>query len=432
MAALVSIEAPADTGLLNRAVLESVELLAGRDRLSQAASSRALSSIRQSINRLQALELKVIAAARRSQAGAPDGLVGVGAWVARESRVGGAEAARSVRLASALESLPVASGALGDGLISVQHADVIAFAATQLPPELSFAERARVETVLTEQAKTVDPATLRRVSRRAVEIAGRSIDEANAHENSVVRTLEEVALLKTKLSMHDNADGTVSGHFVVPSFAGSILRKAVQQIAAPRRAAIRKAREDGRTFTKTKDHEADWAHQYGVALVELLEHLPTDRLTSQVAATVVVRMDLEHLRGQLKVAGTDLGVDISAEKARQLACNAGIVPAIFGGRSVNLDLGRKTRLFSEAQRLALATRYDSCATAGCDRPFAWSELHHQHPWQYGGKTDLDQAIPLCAFHHRMIHDEKYRHSITQHTEAGRQDGTREIRFRQRT
>ena len=86
-----------------------------------------------------------------------------------------------------------------------------------------------METVLTEQAKTVDPATLRKASRRALEIAGRSISEADEHENQIVRTGEEVALLKTKLSIHDNDDGlTVSGHFTVPSFAGAILRKAVQ------------------------------------------------------------------------------------------------------------------------------------------------------------------------------------------------------------
>ena len=48
---------------------------------------------------------------------------------ARESRLGGAEAARSVRLAASLESLPHAGGALSAGLISVRHAEVIATAA---------------------------------------------------------------------------------------------------------------------------------------------------------------------------------------------------------------------------------------------------------------------------------------------------------------
>ncbi len=398
MAALVSIETPVTTGLLDAAAVSLLDQSTTGPRLTDRDAAAALNTIDRTINQLQGLRLKVVQASTRSQAGAADGL-DVGAWVARESRSGSAEAARSVRLADSLESLPQAEGALSEGLISVQHAEVIATAAKQLPPELSPAERSRVETVLTEQAKRVDPATLRKASRRAVEIAGRSIVEADTHENQVVRTAEEVALGKTRLSMHDNDDGTTSGHFTVPAFAASVLRKAVQQISAPRRAALRAAQEDGRTWTKTEDHAADWGHEYGLALVELLEHLPTDRLHAKVAATVIVTIGLDQLRGQLKVAGTDTGIDVSAEKARQLACNAGILPAVLGGRSVPLDLGRERRLFSEAQRTMLATQYDSCAAAGCDRPFAWSELHHQHPWQHGGTTDLDQAIPLCSSHH---------------------------------
>lgn len=407
------------------------------DRVRVADVAAAMRTIDSSINQLQAERLTVVAAGARLQAGDADGFVDAGAWVARESRTSGAEAARSVQLASSLESLPLASGALSDGLISVQHAQIIAQAAKQLPSDLSSGERTRVETALTEQAKLVDPATLQKVSRRAVEIAGRSIAAADAHENQVVRTAEEVALLKTKLSMHDNDDGTTSGHFTVPTFAGTILRKAVQQITAPRRAAARAALEDGRSWTKTEDYAGDWSHQYGLALVELLEHLPTDRLHSKVAATVVVTMDAEQLRAEvadagmtvpgLRVAGTDVGLDISAGRARQLACSAQIIPAVLGGASVPLDLGRASRLFSDAQRTLLAIRYKSCAAHGCDRPYAWSELHHQHPWEHGGRTDLNQAIPLCWFHHRKVHDIGYLNTIT-----GKPDGTLRVAFRRRT
>lgn len=423
MAALLSIEAPVNIGLLDPAAVESMDARLQREQMSEPEIAASLHTIRRSINQLQALELKAISAAQRSHVGTADGLVDAGAWLARESRQSGTEAARNVLLAKSMEALPTAGGALAAGSISIKHAEVIANAAKQLPAELSAAEHARVEATLTEQAKAVDPPTLRKSSRRAVEIAGRSIVEGDDHENRLTRTAEEVALLKTRLAMHDNEDGTITGHFTVPTFAGSILRKAVQQITAPRREAARAAREDGRTWTKTEDYGADWPHKYGLALVELLEHLPTDRLHGKVAATVVVTMDLEQLRHQLKVATTDLGEEISAEKARQLACNAGLVPAVLGGASVPLDLGRANRFFSEAQRTVLATQYESCATAGCDRPYAWSELHHQNPWQHGGETDLDMAIPLCGFHHRMIHDDGYRHAI------GRApDGTKRVHF----
>ena len=38
--------------------------------------------------------------------------------------------------------------------------------------------------------------------------------------------------------------------------------------------------------------------------------------------------------------------------------------------------------------MALATTYDECAAEGCDRPYAWCELHHEDPWAAGGATDL--------------------------------------------
>ena len=47
---------------------------------------------------------------------------------------------------------------------------------------------------------------------------------------------------------------------------------------------------------------------------------------------------------------------------------------------------------------------------GCDRPFAWCEIHHQHAWALGGLSDLANAVPLCHFHHRRIHDHRYRHT----------------------
>ncbi len=89
---------------------------------------------------------------------------------------------------------------------------------------------------------------------------------------------------------------------------------------------------------------------------------------------------------------------------RRLACTAGIVPAVLDGESLPLDLGRARRFFTEAQHTALATRYTECATTDCDRPYAWCELHHEHPWSTGGHTTIDKAVPLCGFHHHRVHD----------------------------
>jgi hypothetical protein len=162
-----------------------------------------------------------------------------------------------------------------------------------------------------------------------------------------------------------------------------------------------------------------------MAFVELLEHLPADRLHGKVAATVVVTVGLEALRAELGAASLDTGQQISAAQARRLACNAGVLPAILGGASLPLDLGRTARFFSETQHVALATVYDECAAEGCDRPYSWCDLHHEDPWAQGGRTDLHLAVPLCGWHHRRVHDAKYRFAIDEI------DGRKVVTFRRR-
>jgi hypothetical protein len=123
----------------------------------------------------------------------------------------------------------------------------------------------------------------------------------------------------------------------------------------------------------------------GQALCELLERVPAHRLpsTGGTSATVVVLLDYDTLRTGLGAAHLDTGQAISAAQARRLACTAGIVPAVYqhalGGPSVVLDLGRRTRLHTETQRLALTVRDHGCTADTCDRPPAWTEVGSPKP-----------------------------------------------------
>ena len=81
-------------------------------------------------------------------------------------------------------------------------------------------------------------------------------------------------------------------------------------------------------------------------------------------------MTLETLDGRLKAAHLDAGA------ARRLACEAGIIPAVLGGRSQVLDLGRKKRFHTEAQRIAKTIEAGGCEIEGCDWPPGQCHLHH--------------------------------------------------------
>ena len=80
-----------------------------------------------------------------------------------------------------------------------------------------------------------------------------------------------------------------------------------------------------------------------------------------------------------------------------------LLPAVLGTAGQVLDLGRERRLFSGPIRRALMLRDGGCAFPACDRPARWCQGHHVVGWQDGGGTCLSNAVLLCGFHHRLIH-----------------------------
>ena len=146
----------------------------------------------------------------------------------------------------------------------------------------------------------------------------------------------------------------------------------------------------------------------GDAFSAYVERFPTKRLRhGGVDATVVVTVELETLLRGIGVAGLDTGGHLSAAQARQLACQAGIIPAVMGGRSQVLDLGKR-RYFNRAQRIALGLRDGGCTVDSCDRPAAWCHAHHDVPWSRSGPTSLDNGRLLCSRHHTLVHHPDYR------------------------
>lgn len=122
------------------------------------------------------------------------------------------------------------------------------------------------------------------------------------------------------------------------------------------------------------------------------------------AATIVVRMSLDSLLTGIGDATID-GIEqpISARTARRLAADADVIPMVLGGDSDILDLGTTQRLFTRAQKLALAERFGGCAWRNCTHPPSHTEAHHIRWWTHDGKSDLRNGILLCSRHHHEVH-----------------------------
>jgi hypothetical protein len=104
------------------------------------------------------------------------------------------------------------------------------------------------------------------------------------------------------------------------------------------------------------------------------------------------------------VGTTADGTDLPPGVLRRLACDAEIIPAVYGTTSEVLDLGRTHRLVTPTLWTALVARDQHCTFPGCTRPPLMCHAHHLTHWADGGTTTLDNLALLCGHHHRTIHD----------------------------
>ena len=219
--------------------------------------------------------------------------------------------------------------------------------------------------------------------------------------------------------MWEDDEGACHGRFRVPDLHGQMLEKTILALTSPSRAAG--------TTTTGIDPDLPTPVRHGIAFTQLIESITSEELPKAggCGATVVVTMTLEHLLADLDAAGVctlDTGGRISAAEARRLACRAGIIPMVLGGKSHVLDVGRKRRLHTEAMRLGMAVRDAGCTAEGSETPPGLCHAHHDKPWSQGGHTNVDTGRLLCPHHHRRIHDPPYDVS---HLPGGK------VRFRRR-
>ena len=100
------------------------------------------------------------------------------------------------------------------------------------------------------------------------------------------------------------------------------------------------------------------------------------------------------------------GTRLSAESARRLCCDAGLVRMVHDRDGRILDVGRRTRTIPPALRRALEARDRGCRFPGCGSRF--TDGHHVRHWADGGATSLDNCLLLCRFHHRLVHEEGWK------------------------
>ena len=157
--------------------------------------------------------------------------------------------------------------------------------------------------------------------------------------------------------------------------------------------------------------EDPWAARRADALVQVARQWIAGTPGSPPSPRLVVHVDLDALvGGHSGCCRLEDGPALPAAVARRIGCDTELV-AVAERDGAPLDVGRSRRTISARQRLALQARDSTCRFPGCGVPARHAEGHHLRHWTDGGKTDLDNLILLCRFHHHRLHDGAFRIAV---------------------
>ncbi len=324
--------------------------------------------------------VEVLIARKVEAIGSRDGFDGLGyssatAFLCDVGRMTPWTARRVVSRSRMREVAPHTHAAWSDGRLTTGQARCLLRLSEQVPDVFQDAERRLVEIV--EGLDAVD-------TRRALEYWRQSIDGPGDLDPA-----DQDARRGLSLSRSYGGMRRVDGWLTI--LAGEALEAALDANMPP------PGDGDARTLRQRR-HDG-------------LENLVRDWLDNGTTPTVggekphiVVHTDFHALRGDSGgLHETQDGDIIDVDTLRMVACDCSITRVVFDSASEILDLGRKTRVWSAAQRRAVIARDRHCQGPGCRARARHCDIHHLEHWADGGPTNLDNGLLLCRSCHTNRH-----------------------------
>ncbi len=306
--------------------------------------------------------------------------------------------------------------------LSVEQAAVIVRELAKTGPGCSLEQRAMGERALVAHAPGF---TVEQLRRLAVQVRDRLDQDGTEPREEILRRRRSLTITTTRDGMaHIDwyLDAESAGH-VIPQITAYVSQDyrtsnsphpGAPSSAEPHASAVRFVPDQTAPDTDIPESRT-LAQIRSDGAVEIFRHRAgcTSGLTTP-PVTMIVRVSLADLRTGTGTAEIDeIPTPVSAGTARRLAADANLIPLVLGRGSEVLDLGRSKRLFSPAQKHALAERDGGCAWTGCPHPPAYTQAHHIRWWDRDtGPTNLNNGILLCSNHHHRIHNDGW--DITVH------------------
>ncbi|WP_419846462.1 DUF222 domain-containing protein [Candidatus Poriferisocius sp.] len=292
------------------------------------------------------------------------------------------EATRDVKSSAQLAELPVTSAGLEAGEIPAGHARLIARAASEGPIDESVLAEAAQRENYDKFAKT-----LRHHQQEMSDDDGQSIFDRQ-RENRTGR-----AFVSRETGMF-----VLSGEFDPTTGAR------IDTVLATKERELWNA-EDPKSRRTPQQRMAD-------ALAELI--LEPGKGKAKGTALMVVA-DYDVVNQELVNARLADGSPIPTAELIRLACDADLLPGVFRAATQEMNLGRKRRTASDAQRAALIYRDKECI--GCGTSAHRCFAHHVQFWRNGGPTDFANLVLVCNKCHHSIHDDGW--EVTHEPATGR-------------
>ncbi len=311
-----------------------------------------------------------------------------GAWIAWRCAVDPRSAREHVRVARALEELPLLKESFGCGELSYSKVRAVTRIAA-----------AETEKELLEMARFATAAQLERLVR--------------GYRRSVSLESAEAAHRARRLAYEWEEDGSLYVRGRLSPTDGALFIKAIlaaKEAIEEREKAYEVCSQGGSAEPEPGSEVLRKVPRVNKAdaLMEVAERSLAGGSSPRPAPErhqVVVHAEADALAGEgdRDGCGIEDGPAICAETARRLACDASLLPILHGPKGV-LDVGRKTRAVPPAMRRVLDRRDGGCCRfPGCENR-RWVDAHHIVHWARGGETKLENLVLLCGHHHRLVHE----------------------------
>ena len=309
--------------------------------------------------------LRLVAEADRRELWRGTGARDAAHWLAMRQDVSQWKARRWIAAGHALETLPDLSSALETGRLGVDKVTELTRVATY-----------ENEAGLLSWARSVSTSAVR---RRADHDSRRTL-----HDDLEI---ERARFLQWWYADEGRRFGMEAE---LPAAQGAIVARALERLAG---SLPPMPGEEDAAFAEARRADALVA----VCSARIARDADPDR------ATLVVHATVDELARTDGVATIEGGATVHAETARRLACTARVQAVIEDERGEPVRLGRLSREPSEAMMRQLRYRDGECRFPGCGAQ-RFTQAHHVVWWGDGGRTDLDNLVLVCSFHHRLVHE----------------------------